>query len=151
MLSFVMAIKIKTNINLKKQLQGATSKSSKKIKTEIVEEILKDYNKGISPVKGFNQYKAYKPSTAKKKGRKKPVTLKESGNLHDSLTAIQKSNTRIELTFRGAKNKRVASYHQYGTENMDARPMLPSRGQEFKKRVIDKMRKIIRSALDKIS
>lgn len=125
------------------------SKSSREIKASIVDSILSDYERGISPVKGFNRYKPYRASTAKKKGRKSPVTLSDTGKLHEALKAVQKSKTKIALFFRGSKNKKIASYHQFGTENMDARPMLPSKGQVFKKRITDNFIKIINDALKK--
>lgn len=142
-----MAIRIKKNFNFKKSLQDARSKSSRKIKKAIVDEILEDYNRGISPVKGFNKYKNYRPSTAKKKGRKSPVTLNDSGKLHKSLVAVQKSKGVIIIFFKGSKNQKIAAFHQFGTKFMDARPMLPSRGQSFKQRVIDMFNKIIKKEL----
>lgn len=144
-----MAVKIKTKLSLKKQLQGARSNSSRLIKKQIVEDILAEYNKGLSPVKGFNRYKAYRASTAKKKGRKFPVNLQESSQLHKALSAVQKGKKKIEISFKGARNDKIASYHQFGTANMDARPMLPSRGQEFKKKITDKIIKTINKALKK--
>lgn len=144
-----MAIKIKKNFDFKKKLEAANSKSSRRIKKAIVSEILKDYEKGISPVSGTNKYKNYKKSTAKKKGRKSPVTLKESGKLHNSLVAVQKGNKRISISFKGTRNQKIASYHQFGTKFMESRPMLPTRGQKFKKRITDMFNKIIRDELNK--
>ena len=136
-------VKVRTNFSFKKDIKAAQSKSSRAIKSKIVDLVLNEYNKGISPVKGFNAYKKYRPSTAKKKGRIRPVTLKETGELHRSLKAVQKSSTSIELKFMGSRNAKIAGYHQFGTPNMDARPMLPTKGQTFKKRLIDKFNKII--------
>ena len=148
-----MTIKISSkNITkeIKKKLQGAASKSSKAIKSQIVNIVVGQYDKGVSPVKGFNKYKNYKKSTAKRKGRKSPVTLKETGKLHDSLTATQKSRDTITLGFKGSKNNKIAAFHQFGTDNMDARPMLPTRGQKFKQGILNKISKIVKKELKNI-
>lgn len=144
-----MAITIKINIDLKKQLKDARSASSKQIKKEIVAEVIKDYNKGISPINGFNSFVQYASSTAKKKGRRKPVTIKETGALHDSLTARQKADGVIEVFFKGKRNGKIASFIHFGTDFMDARPLLPTSGLEFKKRITDKFVKIIDSNIKK--
>lgn len=144
-----MAIRIKKNFNFKKSLEGARSNSSRRIKNAIVEEILSDYNRGISPVAGTNSYKPYRPSTAKKKGRKKPVTLNNTGKLHASLKAVQKGKKTINISFTGSRNQQISAYHQFGTTYMDARPMLPTRGMKFKKRIVDMFNKIISKELAK--
>lgn len=145
-----MAIKVKININLKKQLQAAQSLSSRQIKKEIITEIQKNYDKGISPVKGFNKFKSYAPSTAKRKGRKDPVTIWQSGKLRKSLVAVQKTKKRISIFFKGKRNLKLSNWISFGTKNMDARPLLPAaKGQEFKKRITDNFNKIISKALNK--
>lgn len=145
-----MAIKVKINIDLKRQLEAAQSRSSRQIKKEIIDEIQKNYDKGISPVKGFNKFKSYAPSVAKRKGRKDPVTIEQSGLLRKSLVAVQKSKKSISIFFRGKRNEKLATWINFGTVNMDARPLLPAaKGQTFKKRITDKFDKIISKALNK--
>jgi len=142
--------KVTTSFSFKRDIAKANSKASRQIKADIVDSILDEYNKGLSPVKGVNNYKAYRPSTAKRKGRRFPVNLKESGRLHASLKAVQKTSSSILLFFSGARNRDIAKYHQFGTPHMDARPMLPTKGQEFKKRITDRFIKIVRKALKQI-
>jgi len=145
-----MGVKIKVNLNIRKQLQAAQSLSSRQIKKEIINEIDSNYSKGISPVRGFNVYKAYRESTAKKKGRKTPVTIKESGKLRASLTAVQKKRHSISIFFRGKRNQKLSQYINFGTIFMDARPLLPiARGQTFKKRITDKFNKIVSKSLNR--
>lgn len=145
-----MAAKIKVKLSFRKQLKAAQSLASRQIKKEIVKEIDQNYSRGISPVKGFNKFKSYRPSTQKKKGRKDPVTIEESGKLRKSLTAVQKSIRSVEVFFKGARNQKIAGYLNFGTENMDARPLLPAaKGQTFKKRITDNFNKIISKALKK--
>ena len=145
-----MAVKIKVKLNLKKQLQAAQSLSSRQIKKDIINVIQNEYDKGISPVKGFNKFRSYRPSTAKKKGHKDPVTIKDSGKLRDSLTAVQKSKRAISIFFKGKRNQKLSAFINFGTIFMDARPLLPAaKGQTFKKRITDRFNKIVSKSLKK--
>jgi hypothetical protein len=146
-----MATKVNSKFTIKRNLLAANSKSSRRIKSKIVDLILNDYERGISPVKGFNKYKKYRPSTAKLKKRVRPVTLKDSGKLHRSLKAIQKTRRTILLLFNGSRNDKIARYHNFGTPNMDARPMLPAaRGQVFKARITNAVFKIVQNEFTKV-
>jgi len=146
-----MPIKIKVDINIEKKLRGAASKSSREIKNKVPALIVNSYySKGISPVKGFGKYKPYRESVSKKKGRSTPVTLRDTGEFHDSLTAIQRANNSISLLFLGARNSRLASYFQFGTDHMDARPVLPTKGQSFKKAIIDRIKKIVNASIKEL-
>ena len=153
-----MPAKIKTNAAFKdlgKLLPDARSKFSKEMKRTIKEVILDEYRKGTSPVKGFNPYDSYADSTAKKKGRKKPVTLNETGALYNSLEVVQ-SGGGVNISIgKGLKNG-YARYHQDGTDEMSARPLLPEKPkQEFKIGVFNKIlaaaKKAIRDAARKFS
>lgn len=144
----------KNTLNLNRQLQGAASKSSREIKRSIVGLVKDDYAKGVSPVKGYNKFAQYAVSTSKKKGiapRRSPVTIDETGQLLDSLTAVQKGFNSVQLFFKGARNSKIARFLTFGTANMDARPLLPSfPGATFKKRILDRITKIVERNLSKI-
>ena len=88
-------------------------------------------------LKSFNRYKPYRPSTAKKKGYSQPVDLIDTGKFLRALKAVQRrGNILIELFFQGKRNSDIATYHNFGTDNMDARPVLPAvKGQAFKKSI----------------
>lgn len=142
----------KTKVNfssLKKIPIDARTTAARELKTEVLNAIKDQVEKGISPVKGFNRYKDYAESTAKKKGRKRPVTLKETGKMMDSLTA-QQSKKGVKLFFKGARNSKIANYHHTGTDKMDARPVLPFfKGQQFKRLIQDKINNAYKKAVAK--
>ena len=144
-----MPAKIKTDLkDLKKVLKGARSKASIQIKREIVALVKKDTDKGLSSVAGFNLFKKYAKSTAKKKGRRSPVTLRDTNLMMDSLTAIQRASKVISLLFKGTRNNKIAGFHHNGTKHMPVRPVIPaSRGQKFKKRITKRIFKIVNKAL----
>ena len=79
----------------------ARTLAARELKKEVVGIIRDTVARGVSPVKGFNAYKPYRPSTAKRKGRVRPVTLEETGRMMKSLTIIQKAKGRLVLFFKG--------------------------------------------------
>jgi phage gpG-like protein len=146
-------VRIKRDINLKKQLADASREATREIKKDIVDLIIDDYDRGISPVKGTNQFAQYAKSTAKKKGRRRPVTIEETGKLKKSLKAVQRQKNQkgvITVFFNGARNQKIAAFLQFGTSKMKAkRPLLPARNQTFKKRIIDAINSIINKNIKK--
>jgi phage gpG-like protein len=150
-----MPVKITSRLTLRRNIERANSKSSRNIKSKIVKLIDREYERGQSPVKFQRKFKKYAPSTVKIKRSKgqqiNPVNLKDTGKLRASLKAIQKTRRTIVLLFQGARNRRIASYHNFGTDNMPKRVMLPSRpGQEFKTSIVREIFKIVQREFDKI-
>lgn len=145
-----MPVKIKTDIKgIRKVTTDARSQASRQIKRSVVNLVKSDVDKGLSPVKGMNKFRGYAPSTAKKKGRKSPVDLRDTEQAMNSLTAIQKATGRIQMLFRGARNDKIMTFHHEGTPNMPARWVLPWKsGLTFKKRIIDAINKIIQKNVD---
>lgn len=143
----------KTKVNFKKLKKipiDGRSIAGRELKTTLIKEIKTQVKKGLSPVKGFNKYKDYDDSTAKKKGRKSPVDLEDTGRMMESLTARIKNKKVVEVFFKGARNKKIARYHHTGTDKMNARPVLPIfKGQVFKKKITDKMSNIFKKAVAK--
>ena len=143
-----MTVKVKVNLPIKNQLQDARTLASRQIKKDIVKEIIRDYDRGISPVKGFNRFARYERSTAKKKGRRTPVTIEQTGQIKKSLKAVQKGRSRIQIFFQGARNDKISTFLNFGTPKMNARPLLPAaNGQTFKKRLTDKFNKIVTQSI----
>lgn len=136
-------IKVKTNFSLKKDIKKLSKKALRNIKRQSVDIILDEYNKGISPVKGTNLFSKYEESTKKRKGRYLPVTIKETGRLHKSLRAIIKGSS-IMFGFAGRRNEKIAKFLHFGTIHMNARPLLPTKGMEFKKKIINSFSDIIK-------
>ena len=142
-----MTLEVRINKNFKsfrKLIPDARSLAARAIRDEMENIILNELAKGTSPVKGFSPYKQYRPATAKKKGRKKPVDLFDTGALWDSFKTVIKRKDTIRLSF----NKKYASFLQFGTENMDARPLLPTRGLRFKQSVINQIIKLVGKAVN---
>ena len=145
-----MSFKIKVKIDLDKQLQAAQSQASRQIKSNVKKIILDNYSRGLSPVKGFGSFTQYAASTAKKKGRRKPVTINETGKLWASLKVVQNGRGALSLFFQGARSSKIAGFITFGTKNMDARPLLPAaNGQEFKVGITKQFTKAVSDALKK--
>lgn len=77
------------------------------------------------------RFKPYAPSTAKRKGRREPVTLRQSLDMMNSLHTRSGGKNRREVVFRDrGRNERIGRYHQYGTRNREAgarRERMPAR------------------------
>ncbi len=111
---------------------------------------------GISPVRGERKLAKYKnpksyPGDLKNKS---PVNLKLTGEMLDWLRAVKKSETIIEFGIPKNAPTEVqarARYHQEGTENMAARPFIPSGdGQEFAMSIMAKLKAIYSRRLSAI-
>ena len=142
-----MPVTIKTNQAFKdlgKILPDARNKFSKEMKSNIFESIKGEMQKGTSPVKGFNPYKKKKDGTRAK--------LFKTGELYESIKIIQRKSGLLTIKAGGAKAPYTV-FHQFGTANLDARPILPTRGLSFKKTLFDKIlgfaRKAVRQAAKK--
>lgn len=82
-------------------------------------------------------FEKYKRSTAKKKGRTSPVTLRDYAESIDTLSSEAISSTIAQLSFSGNSGKggRDANevffdYHQLGTRKMPKRKIFPESGDE---------------------
>lgn len=130
-----MAVKIKTKVSfgrLLKMLPDARSKFAKEMRNSISDVIIRQMEKGLSPVEGFGRYK--------KKANGEQSTLFKDGPLYESVKTQQKGFTQPRVTISvGSRKVPYAQYHQYGTENLDARPILPTRGLKFKKVIMNRI------------
>lgn len=138
-----MPIRIKTNQTFKKlakMLPDARSEYAKEMKREMEGIITDQMAKGLSPVKGFGRYK--------KKANGEQSYLRDTGKLYDSVSVKQKGFVSKTITVSvGSNEVPYAQYHQFGTPNLDARPILPTRGLEFKQNII---KRLFRSALNAV-
>lgn len=89
-----------------------------------VDKIEIDSNIGVDPT--GKPYEPYKKSTAKKKGRSSPVTLRDRSRSIETIDSQARSSDTARLTFSGqagyGKSSKDANivffdYHQHGTEN----------------------------------
>ena len=141
---------VRLNKKLKKGIPDAKSAFAKEAKRSIVDIIVESITSGISPVTGQNRYKKYSKDYSKKKGRSAPIDLVESGDMLNDMIAVQKANKDIEIKFRTAKQRKKAAGHDYGTDKLPQRKILPSRrGESFKKGIMDKIMKMMRDAMRK--
>ena len=138
-----------------KQVNAAWLRSNKK---RIPNKVRRIMSSGLSPVNNVVQYVDYSDSYKKaiKQGRykkyrkrQKPVNLKLSGELHQSI--------EMATTPRGIQilsNDPKLEYHNDGTDNMPARQIFPNPGQTFKPEVMnilsDSLLKIMTNTLNKI-
>ncbi len=70
-------------------------------------------------------FRYYRPSTAKRKGRRSPVDLTESGRMLEDLSVrsegFWETGRRADLYFRTARSRNVARRHISGTRRMAQR------------------------------
>lgn len=70
-------------------------------------------------------FRYYRPSTAKRKGRRSPVDLTESGRMLEGLhvrpEGFWMTGRRADIYFRHPRDKRIARYHIEGTRKMAKR------------------------------
>jgi len=140
---------LKFSKKLRDLLPDARSNFAKEMKAEIVDVIVEKITSGLSPVKGQNRYPKYSDGYAKEKGRKAPVDLVESGQMLNSLKAVQKSNGNIELKFMGKEANDKASGHQFGANNLPVRKILPQGRDQFKSDIQKKILKTLEDAVKK--
>jgi len=144
-----MGIKITTNLNLtgipKSIKKEFLRKNSEKRAVEgaIIEEIVQ----GRSPVKG-EKWKDYSDGYAKKKGRKKPVDMAESGKLLEALRVTKHNNGEVSISFKG--QAQLAKYHDFlgAGKSKVVRRLLPRKaGEEFKKRIQNTINEMMNRAV----
>jgi phage gpG-like protein len=147
-----MPVKIKglTKLDKKltKMLPDARSIFAKEMKRSIVDILVEKITSGLSPVKGQNRYKKYSDAYAKTKGRKEPVDLVGSGEMLNNMIARQTNKNNIIVEFRG-KSRKIASYHNNGTDKMPQRKILPSGKEIFKSDIMNKIVNILQKAINK--
>ena len=127
-------VTIKKNFDFSRLVPKVRKKFADAIPSPLRKEILDTLNSGKSPVKGkkFRQYSA-KYASRNKGGRRRPVTLKDEGDLHDSLK-IKVSRSKIRITFEDFK----AKFHNDDGAGRSKviRRMLPTKsGETFRKSI----------------
>lgn len=142
-----MPLRVTNNIrNTKRLLEQANRKFKKEAKRTIVDIIVAKITSGVSPVSGYNRYPKYSEGYAKEKGRELPVDLTKSGKMLENMIAKETKNG-IVIEFRGARNKKLATYHNYGLGNNPTRRILPTSREKFKKGIVDKIISTLRQAI----
>lgn len=101
------------------RLAEVPSRATAEAATEITKELKKEFAAGRDPY-GKN-WAALRPSTIKR-GRK-PPPLTASGALRDGTEAVPMRGAGIMITV----GEPYGVFHQTGTKNMVARPILPSK------------------------
>jgi hypothetical protein len=153
-----LAIKIKINFNLKKNMQQAKDAFFSDVLKIIVSEIKSFIAKGISPVSGKTRYDRYSDSYREGiKGRKiegktkvSPVNLKQTGKMLESLRA-EKVTRGVKVSFSDEK----AKYHDIdgAGKAKTIRRLLPNTGgrdgELFNKRLMDNIIKVFKDNLKK--
>lgn len=116
-----------TNIQKKANAQIQSESTLRRIGSDIVSEI-KDSTASYKNPKTGRGYKKYSKEYAKQKGvPRSNVDLRLTGKMMASLRAIvkrgkNKGSVIVDVT--GARNKKIAGYHQNGTDKMPRRPFL---------------------------
>ncbi len=112
-------------------------------------------DQGISPVRGQRRLERYKnpESYPGNKKPKRPVNLSLSGQMRSHMDYKQKDAQTIEYGFlSGTPNEilELAGYHQDGTPNMAARPLVPTKAEEWAVSIVRTLKEIYSLRLDSI-
>lgn len=71
------------------------------------------------------KFRPYAPSTARRKGRSQPVTLRQSGSMLGGMRVVLGARTATRrvasVTLGSARDRRIARYHIEGTRRMPSR------------------------------
>lgn len=139
--------KVKTTAKFKiiefvdKFIDGATANS---IGRAVVDGMKEAIAEGQSPVRGNKRFARYKDrySYPGKLKPHRPVNLNLTGEMVAGLGHRMKDKSTIEvgMTKGSADRKKIAGYHNTGTENMAARPFIPQDGEEFSQRIMNTIR-----------
>lgn len=107
--------------------------------SEVIRFVRRNAARGVG--QGGRRFAPYAPSTAERKGRRRPVTLRETGQMLGSLKTRRQPPkqggllTGVDVRFGGAgggsrRNERIARFHLEGTRKMPARPLGLTRSQK---------------------
>lgn len=158
-----------------KKLSDGMKKMSKQelmqVGEEILEQILDDVSKGVSPIKGRGRFPRYKdtdkyPGDKNSETRKKfpnkrsrPVNLWLSGDFLSNLEAFTKSNWRKDIFgrlgyslfvgFRDQLSKLKEKGHRDGVNGQPERPIIPEGNEEFSKKYLLRLKDGIAKVLNK--
>ena len=113
-------------------LRAAKAEIDKKVKAKLDEQAqdalrhIRDRTlRGIG-VNG-RKFEPYAPSTAKRKGRREPVTLRKSYDMMNSLYSRKRGEKR-EIVFRDRYQEQKGRWHQFGTRTKELRHVrMPAR------------------------
>lgn len=133
---------------LDKFIDGATADS---IGKEIIGAAKEAIAEGQSPVRGEGRFERYKdrkkyPGDLKEA---RPVNLNLTGEMLANFSHRRKDNTTIEVGITGGspRAKKLAKYHNEGTEFMAKRQFIPQEGQEFTVRIMRVIRELYSNRL----
>jgi hypothetical protein len=151
-----MPVKIQKRLKALSLLETTREDFKKEIKDKFGEELLDLIQKGVNPVKKTgNKYQQYSESYKKAikagkvpgKDRISPVTLKQTGALHESLV-IDISGKNPRVTFTDPK----AFYHNNegaGKSKVKRRLLPDMGGEEFTLRLFQKIMDALKAAIKK--
>lgn len=139
-----MSSKVKVNVSLPALKSINEKLKSRRIKKQVGEFLIKEVkdfiSKGISPVKGYGRFPAYKDPDRYPGGQKsnRPVNLRLSGDMLSALKFKYLKNSRLSIgwfpgLFGGKKEAKKAQAHNDGTLGS------LKNAKAFKKRQIKKL------------
>lgn len=160
-------IKVKVTLPIIKDLRKLTSSNyTDPIAENILEQMKDIIATGLSPIRSFGRFEAYKAQKRNRGGKKsgypynvqkkfpgkkvRPVNLELSG---DMLEALDYRNIRegIEISIYKKAEAEKAKTHQQGTDLVPQRRFIPStKGEQFITSITVSIKKMFVEALDKI-
>lgn len=171
-------IQKQTKVEAKQAFDSLKKNDLQDIGDGIVDQMKILIAKGISPIKGFGRFPAYKwaskKSLARKSGsargkklnrqfqnkypysarkdfpdkRERPVNLKLSGQFLENLIARVKGKT-IEIGFFEKPWTEYEQGHREGVNGQPPRPIIPENGEEFGETIYRRLVKTLQSVFDK--
>lgn len=142
-----LKFKVTKSLTLKTLLPDIQKDFSKSKNRKAMVEGIKDHiEQGKSPVKG-KRFKSYSDSYSRIKGRRRPVDMKDTGKMLNSLTS-RKTLSSYKIVFKS----KIADYHNRLGASIARviRRLLPTeRGERFAKNLEDKLTRTARIAAAK--
>ena len=136
----------KINDALKKNIKP---RDAKRIGEGVIGEMKSFIAKGQSPIKEVGKYKPYKNPEKYPGNRKphRPVNLELTGQQLNALKwRLDRRKVRVGYLNSELARKKESG-HAEGVNSQPKRPTIPARGQNFRKTILDKIIKLVRTAV----
>lgn len=127
----------------------------KDLNSEVVSEMKRFMEAGVSPVKGKRRFVPYKNKDKYPADRKpsRPVNLKLTGNLYAQLVAARVSATSFFIGISSLASEKIKTYakaNNLGENKIPERRFVPIKGEQFNVSLMRKIKDIISRRIAKI-
>lgn len=130
------------------------SATAKDLGQTVVSEARDNISQGLSPVRGYGRFQAYKNRKSYPGDLKsaRPVNLKLSGDMLRGFGFRVSGKDAVVVGMVGGSSfdKEKAAYHQAGTPTMAQRKIVPDEGEEWSVSIMRKIRDVYGKRLENL-